>query len=172
MNNQTNKQIFNSNFAFSTKLYRSMCKILGPYVLAPAPDYEDKNRCTDLTLVGGDVKIACRIRHAKYIKYQDEMTIRFKTQTNTNKTEFEKLFNDKLPLNYYLYGFSNEEETDLISYKLIDWPKFRDTMISQFKLRTLVVDKDFGHKYNSDGSSFIWYNLNSFKECIVEEKKF
>lgn len=164
---------FNSDFAFSTKLYKPMARILGPYVLSVASPELDMNQCTDMVVVADKRKhIALRTRKFNYLKYENQITFRFESG-KSGKTECEKLFVNGIHLDYYLYGFCNKEETDIISYRLIDWMKFRTSFMNSLDKSKMDVWYGIKSNYktgNDDNTKFLWIDLNYFKDSIVEAK--
>lgn len=160
---------FDGNFAFSKKFYKEMSSILGKQVVREAPLDDDLRKCTDLMVLQvGHARIACRVRKHSYIKYSNEFTIRTRTTNGQNKTEYNKLFEDKTSLQYYIYAFANKAETGLALYSVIDWPAFIQIHNNYVASGSLCEGTHYGDRTNSDGSAFRYFNLHEFGEAIVE----
>jgi hypothetical protein len=37
--------------------------------------------------------------------------------------------------------------------------------------KSIICDKHIGYRPNTDGTSFVWYNMDYFDDCILERKE-
>lgn len=101
-------------------------------------------------------KCGVRIRNYKFRNYND-VTIRYKTQRGY-ETEYEKLKSGKAF--YYLYGYMNEEQTELCKYVIIDFKKLKINN-AVHKMNTQVENKDHSQMCYYDLRLLYYYG------CII-----
>lgn len=142
--------------------------ILGLYLINEAPIEEDAKRNTDLMELSLDgVRIGCRIRRFNaYGKYGDEFTIR-RSRPSGQKTEFEKIVKEGWG-DYFFYGFSNEEEKNLLAWTLARLDIFRAYILKYWKSHRKFPGIQ---KNNVDNSSaFIGFKWTDFPDDMVIAK--
>jgi len=133
---------------WSDKFLPQIKRILGEQLIGEPPLEEDQEHGTDLIVLKMDaVRVACRVRRHEYLaRYGDEFTIR-KGRPNGTKTELTKIIEGWG--DFFFYGFSNEQETDLAQWLLGDLKALR-----LFINRNLCAGKKpWIEKGNADGSS-------------------
>lgn len=135
---------------WSDKFLTDIKRILGECLITEPPICEDSEHNTDLIVLKFDsVRIACRVRKHKYAeKYGDEFTIR-KSRPNGHKSELTKIIEGWG--DYLFYGFSDELETCIDKWKLIDLKAVR--LFINRSLVTLKGSLPGLSKDNHDGSS-------------------
>ena len=108
---------------WSDRFLPEIKKVLGEHLIGESPSEDDAERNTDLIVLKLDaVRIACRVRRFEYICYSDEFTIRSGRPSGV-KTELTKIIEGWG--DYFFYGFSNQEETNLCMWTLGDLKAFR-----------------------------------------------
>jgi len=133
--------------------------ILGQTFIRAAPPEEDMEHNTDLIVFRMEpLRIACRIRRAKYFdQYGDEFTIRT-SRPNGGKTELYKLIEDWG--NYFFYGFG-DDAGNLIWWCIGDLRVFRGWFNSYIVRNKGKLPGT--ERINADGSStfraFKWKDL-------------
>lgn len=127
--------------------------IIADFIIRPAPDAEDIQHNTDLIVFRCDpLRIACRVRRYSYLlRYPDEFTIRG-GRPNGTETEIGKLISGYG--DYFVYAFANEEETDLIAWRVIDLRAFRLWYSRQLVQNKGVVPGT--RQQNGDASSWFY----------------
>jgi len=137
--------------------------ILGRMFINESTMQMDAEEGTDLIVLEiRPVRIACRIRQYRYYeRYPDEFTIRRRRPSGA-KSEMMKIiegFGD-----YYLYGFSNKEETALQAYSILDLGVFRRELILHHWKKHLK----YSQQNNRDGSSdFLAFTKSSFPPDLI-----
>lgn len=148
---------------WSDKFLPEIKRILGENLIKEAPLEEDKNHNTDLmVLTLGGIRVGCRVRKYKYfLEYPDEFTIR--SDRTYGQTELAKIISGWG--NYFLYGFSNEKENDLVSWKLLSLNEFRLWFTSEIiKTKEMPGSK----QHNRDNSSdFIAFDITQMPNSII-----
>ena len=151
---------------WSDKFLPEIKKILGENLIKEAPLEEDKNHNTDLmVLTLGAIRVGCRVRKYEYfLKYPNDITIR--SERTYGKTELAKIISGWG--NYFFYGFSNENETNLISWKLLSLNEFR----LWFNYEIIKTKKIPGNKqHNKDNSAdFIAFDTTQMFNSIILNK--
>jgi len=163
---------------WSDRFLDEIKRILGHYLIGEPPQEEDAERNTDLVVLKMEaVRIGCRVRRywtkggkpTSFLdKYADEFTIRSGRPTGI-KTELTKIIEGWG--DYFLYGFADEEETQLAAWILGDLKAFRLWHSQQICRNSGVVP---GVKQNNvDGSScFRAYKIQDLPpEFIVGRQK-
>jgi hypothetical protein len=109
---------------WSDRFLPQIKQILGLYLIGEPPVEEDQERNTDLIVLRMEpVRIACRIRQYKYFaRWPHDITIRAGRPSGA-KTELTKIIEGWGQ--YLFYGFSTEDEYDLVSWKIVDLSEFR-----------------------------------------------
>lgn len=160
-----------SDKQWSDKFLPEIKSILGQQLISSAPIEDDAERNTDLIVLRLEpVRIACRIRKYEYaLRYPNEFTIRAGRPSGA-KTELAKVIEGWG--DYFFYGFSNEDETELCAWSLCNLKAFR-----LWFNRELVANKGKmpgQHKDNADNSSdFIVFSIDSLPpEFIVARKTY
>lgn len=153
---------------WSDKFLPEIKMILGLHLIGEPPIEEDCERNTDLIVLKMDaVRIACRIRRYEYFsKYPNEITIR-SSRPSGIKTELTKILEGWG--DYFFYGFSDESETRLISWKLCRLTAFR----IWFQRQSYINKGDIPGmgKNNSDNSSaFLAFKANTIPDFIMAYK--
>ena len=98
--------------------------ILGEHLISESPVEEDAERNSDLiVLTLNAVRIACRIRKYQYLQsFGNEFTVRA-GRPSGNKTELAKIIEGWG--DFFFYGFSDQEESVIIQWRLICLKSFR-----------------------------------------------
>ena len=149
---------------WSDKFIPNIKPILGTHFIAEPPIEEDRDRNTDLIVLNMDsIRFGCRIRKYKdYAIYGHQFTIRASRPSGV-KTEIHKIaegWGD-----YFFYGFSNKEETDLEDWFIGDLKIFRRFLHERLK----VGFKDWNVKYNPDNSSkFLVFDKKDLPEEFIK----
>ena len=138
--------------------------ILGVHLIGEPPVEEDAERNTDLIVLKMEaVRIGCRIRRFPYhAKYGDEFTIRAGRPSGV-KTELTKIIEGWG--DYFFYGFSDEDERRLLSWRLGDFKAFRLWFNRQLVVNHGVIPgaaRVNGDK-SSNFSAFRWDNIEGFE---------
>lgn len=139
-------------------------RIIGPLLLEPSPFELDAKEATDmLVLTARDMRIACRIRRARYAnQYPWEFTFRSRRDTGA-ETELSKVikgFGD-----WFFYGFAAHDELpSLARWALINLHHWRAHMINDGIARAVGQSNLIrqGQKPNGDGTYFQWFDIRSF----------
>lgn len=160
---------WSSDKKWSDKFIPEIKSILANIFVCAAPEYEDQRNNTDLMVfMMNPARVACRVRRFEYLKrYPNDITIR-KSRPSGNESELAKLisgFGD-----YLFYGFSNDDETGIKAYTVIDLSKFR-----LWFSRYLIANngKMPGREQaNGDKSSrFQSFNKNDFPNGLILMEK-
>ena len=154
---------------WSDKFLPIIKPILGYHFISEPPIEEDMNHNTDLMVLKMDViRFGCRIRRYSYYKndkYKNQFTIRT-SRPSGGKTEMAKIIEGWG--DYLFYGFSNEDETDLISWFIGDLNEFRAWLSRCFYNNR----RPWEVKKNIDNSSeFIAFNLKEMPEKFIFKNK-
>lgn len=142
---------------WSDKFLIHIKSIIGTNFISEPPIEEDQERNTDLMVLKMDaIRFGCRIRRNFYYndKYKDQFTIRIARPSN-NKTELTKIIEGWG--DYFFYGFSNEDESDLCDWFIGDLKVFRlwfNSCLWKNKIKWEL-------KYNNDKSS----DFMAFNKC-------
>jgi len=117
---------FEKDFDWQRQFIPQIKQILANYLIEEAPFEEDTRRNTDLlVLEAKTLRIACRVRHHKYVldaRYRDEFTIRASRPSGV-ETELHKVlrgWGDRV-----FYAFADEDESALCAWLLGDLDEFR-----------------------------------------------
>ncbi|RYH08889.1 hypothetical protein [Tropicimonas sp. IMCC6043] len=147
-----------SNRAWSDRFLPEIKRTIGAHLLERAPDPEDWHNATDLMMLDAkDLRIAARVRRPGYAnRFPYDFTIRSRIPSGA-ETELSKIVNGKG--DWLFYGHSNETQTGLFSWWLLDLRAFRAGLIRQvqngFPIRS-------GDRANPDGTWFKWFDIRSF----------
>lgn len=146
---------------WSDRFLPEIKSILGQHLISEPPIEEDRERNTDLVVLGFDsVRVGCRMRKSRYLCYDDEFTIRA-SRPSGNKTELEKIIEGWG--DYFFYGIANDEETRIERWILGDLKAFRGWYSNQL---SAIGAKPGLSKNNIDGSSgffaFKWREIPGF----------
>ncbi len=142
--------------------------ILGLHLIGEPPIEEDCERNTDLIVLRMEaVRIACRVRNYKYFsRYPNDITIRSGRPSGV-KTELTKIIEGWG--DYFFYGFSDNNEHELIAWKLCNLGAFR-----LFFNRYIVLNNGKvpgTGKTNNDGSSdFLVFNAEEIPGFVIASK--
>lgn len=142
--------------------------IVGNYILDIAPADDDRERNTDLIVLGVNAaRIACRVRRWNYMPYSDEFTIRTHRPRGT-KTELAKIIEGWG--DYVFYAISDREENSLACYILGDLRVFRTWFVRKLWENKGVIPGR--KKNNTDGSSsFLAFKIDEMpSEFIIARK--
>jgi hypothetical protein len=155
---------------WSDRFLTEIKSILGIYLISEPPHEEDAERNTDLMVLRLDaVRIGCRVRKHQYAsKYGDEFTIRAGRPSGT-KTELTKIIEGWG--DYFFYGFSDAEETNLHSWILCDLKVFRIWYMRKLAALPAGHVPGIGKKNTDASSTFVAFNINDFPENFVIAKK-
>lgn len=154
---------FDANFAWQKKYEPCVRYTVGPLLLKPAPMELDLKEATDMMVfVARDMRIACRIRRAKYLKpYGWQFTIRSRMPSG-HKTELQKLtegWGD-----WMFYGFAADDNVPMLArWFVIDLHHWRAHMIRNTQRKNggpLVITE----KQNGDGSCLTAFDIRSFPD--------
>lgn len=148
--------------------------ILGQEFIGEASYDDDATKNTDLIVLRIEpIRFACRVRaHHYYQKYPNEFTIRSRRPSG-QQTEFYKIlagFGD-----FFFYGFSNEIETRVDHWVLVDLSEFRK-YLWKCHSSTPIGGKhpwEKNVKSNNDNSSdFIPFDWRYLPRQIVRKNSF
>jgi len=158
---------------WSDKFIPNIKPILGTHFIAEPPIEEDRDRNTDLIVLNMDsIRFGCRIRKYKdYSAYGHQFTIRASRPSGT-KTEIHKIVEGWG--DYFFYGFSNKEETDLEDWFIGDLKIFRGWIHERLKRG----ENNWNVKNNTDNSSkFLIFNKQEppdgfiFAEKLIQKEE-
>jgi hypothetical protein len=138
-------------------------------IITEAPLEEDAARCTDLIVHSENIRVMCRTRSYGYLqKYGDEFTLRTSTISGT-ESEFRKVLRGFG--HYLLYGFSNEEDTDLCKWFIGDLNAFRMYVhVFQCKNEGKMPGIE-NQNTGKDNTKFRAFKVANIPRFIVVEKK-
>jgi hypothetical protein len=145
---------YQTNRGWSDLMIPQIRRIIGPFLLGPAPYEKDCKEATDLIVLhGGGVDIAARVRRPGFLdRYPNDITFRSKLD-NGYATELEKVIRGFA--RWFFYGHTNEA-LEIIRWFLVDLNAFRAHLIMNAgALRC-------GEISNGDGTHFTYYDLTSF----------
>lgn len=143
---------------WSDRFIPEIKRIVGPYLLEPAPLEEDCKRATDLIILAArDKRIACRMRRPGYaLKYPFDFTVRSHRDSGS-ETELSKLVNGYG--DWMFYGHANDDETSISRWMLIDLHSWRAHLI-RGEDRKIVAPHS---KDNEDGTRFVAFDVRKFR---------
>lgn len=147
---------FRSDKQWSDKFITKFQMVAGLLITSAAPIEEDALRNTDLiVLTARSVRIACRVRrHKYYLSNPFDFTIRSSRDSGA-ETELSKILSGWG--DYLIYGFSNQAETNLEAWRIIDLDCFRRTH-AQLKKQSIS---------NGDGTHFDAFDVRTMPTGIV-----
>lgn len=148
---------YQSDREWSDQFIPEVSRIVGPYLLCPAPFERDAKEATDLiVLKARDMTIACRIRKPGYSdSYPNQITIRSKRESGAD-TELKKIVNGWG--DWMFYGHCPSSPPLIDPWFLVDLSAFRAQLIRNPKqIRR-------GHKANGDGTYFAFFDLTTFSD--------
>lgn len=156
---------------WSDKFLPEIKRHLGEFLLCEMVE-EDHHRNTDLIVLKMESKrVACRVRRHRYFcnhDYRQEFTIRSCVHSG-NRTELSKIIEGWG--DYLFYGFSNEDETRLVAWRILSLNAFR----LWFNTSIVQAGGEIPGQANSntDGSSdFRAFRADKIPGCIVWESGF
>jgi hypothetical protein len=159
---------YSTDRKWADKFLPTMKRAIADVLIQPAPDVEDMHRNTDLIVLRVEsLRVACRVRRYSYfVRYPDEFTIRA-GRPNGHETELSKLISGYG--DYFLYGFANEDETDLHAWRIIDLRVFRLWYNRQLALNRGRLPGQ--RQENGDASSWFYaFNVSQLpKGALVGE---
>ncbi len=104
-----------------------------------------------------DMRVAARVRRPGFAqRYPHQFTIRSAVASG-RQTELSKIVNGKG--DWMFYGHSNEAQTGLDAWWLIDLRAFRAGLIRHMANTPQIV---MGDQANADGKRFKWFDVRSF----------
>ena len=146
------------NRQWSDRFIPEMKRIIGPFLMETSSLTQDMMQATDLIILKArDFRVACRIRRPGFLKYANEFTIRSFVPSGVH-TELAKIvdgFGD-----WMFYGHSDQTETRIERWMLIDLSAWRAHMIRRNKKQLVITIHD-----NSDGTKFHAFDVSSFPVC-------
>lgn len=152
---------------WSDRFLHEIKGIIGQAFIVEPLQEEDAEHNTDLIVLKFDsIRVACRIRKHQYLlKYSDEFTIRFGRPSRA-KTELAKIIEGWG--DYLFYGFSDEAETKLAKWTIINLDSFR------LWFSRMIIKNKGGLpgkvQQNSDNSSsFIAFSLYNNTDIIYSK---
>jgi hypothetical protein len=149
---------YKNDRAWSDEYIPTIKRIVGPYLLEPAPIEEDCKRATDLIILAArDKRIACRMRRPGYAeKYPYDFTVRSERDSGA-ETELSKLVNGYG--DWMFYGHAAPIGAGRISrWMLIDLHSWRAHLIrAEDRTRVVPVSND-----NGDGTRFLAFDVRKF----------
>jgi hypothetical protein len=131
-------------------------RIVGPYLLEPAPIEEDCKRATDLIILAArDKRIACRMRRPGYAeRYPYDFTIRSERDSGA-ETELSKLVNGYG--DWMFYGHATPE-WKVGRWMLIDLHSWRAHLIRNDDRKAVQPQT----RDNGDGTRFLSFDVRKF----------
>jgi len=141
------------DWRLETQLTWQIKAILGEYFITKDV-CADLEEATDFAIFQvNPFRIGVRLRRYSYfVSFNDEFTLRWSRPSGV-KTEIDKIREGLI--NYYLYGFVNEEENKIIQYFLADMKKFTDP-----KPHSILLNDPYD-------STFAVYKLNQFSNGFI-----
>jgi len=146
--------------AFSDRYTSALCRILGPFLIRPAPLVLDIREATDLMVfTTSDIRIAARVRSPGYLEwYPDDFTIRFHRHDTGAKTEMAKILEGFA--DWMIYGHADPNGApEIAEWMIIDLNSFRyhlevNESVIQWKL---LGNRDYA-------TSFLAFDVTSFPD--------
>lgn len=144
--------------AWSDRYIPEIKRIVGPYLLEPAPIEEDCKRATDLIILAArDKRIACRMRRFGYAqKYPYDFTIRSHRDSGA-ETELSKLVSGYG--DWMFYGHAAESGNTIAHWMLINLHSWRAHLIRAEDRKAVTPDA----KDNEDGTRFLAFDVRRFR---------
>lgn len=147
---------------FSDKFERQIKRILGELFFVNVFHKDTKENTDLMILEAASIDFACRVRKFDYYKrYPNDITIRAVSK-NRKETEIHKIA--KGFGRYMFYGFCDEEQKRIISYRIIDLNIFRYKMITDKNVRSVLFGEP---KMNKDGTGFKTFNIPDSSKLIA-----
>lgn len=145
-------------------------RLIGPYLLVPAPIELDTKQATDLIVLRArDMTIACRVRRFGYAeKYPYDITIRSKRDSGA-KTELEKIVEGWA--DWMFYGHATQDPLSIYPWYLLDLHMWRREFIRE-GLRS-ALDKPTRYRRviqkqsNGDGTHFVAFDIRRFPAEVI-----
>jgi len=155
-NSATNKTYFNKDLQLEIKFTRTIKAILGNQFIYK-DNIEDLENGTDFLLLGMQpFKIGVRLRRHKYfLSFPNEFTIRWKRPSGV-LTEIHKIMQGKV--DYILYGFVSEDESQIIKYFIGNLEVFRNTDVEPIIKPNYPLD-----------SWLAIYKITQFPDTFIEK---
>jgi hypothetical protein len=147
---------YQNDRCWSDQFIPEIKRIVGPLLLEESPLEVDMRNATDLIILNArDVKIACRIRRARYNgSFTNQFTIRSRRDSGA-RTEYGKIVNGFG--DWMFYGREADDSKGFDRWMIINLAHFRAQLINNFdSLRC-------GECPNGDGTYFYWFDAASFE---------
>ena len=146
---------YRSDRAWSDTYIPTIRRIVGPLLLEPAPDDDDRERATDLMVLRvGDMRVAARVRKRGYAAvYPTQFTIRSRRESGAT-TELKKILDGWG--DWLFYGHATLRPAEIRPWFLLDLKAFRH------HVTTSVGPLDDGEIPNNDGTWFRAYEIRRF----------
>lgn len=139
-------------------------RIVGPFLLKPAPFEVDTQQAGDLVLMtSADLRIAVRVRRSSSSeRFPDQITIRSR-RDNGAATELEKIISGLG--DWFFYGHAVPSNPRLVRWFLLDLDTFRAACAASRARRLAGRSPLFkaGSVNNGDGTSFAWFDVPSIE---------
>lgn len=152
---------YQSDRQWSDQFIPQIKRIVGPYLLEPAPLEVDTKQAADLIILRArDMTIAARVRRHGYAdNYPYEFTLRSRRDSGS-KTEMSKITDGWG--DWMFYGHEEHPNNGKLGrWFLVDLHAWRAHFIREGqRTRKSIVH---GEKSNGDGTSFCWFDLTSFQ---------
>ena len=164
---------YGDNRNWSDQFIPSICDIVGPRLLIPAPFEIDTQQATDLIVLRvRDLSIAARVRDAAggyYKRYPKQFTIRSQVHSGV-PTELTKIINGWA--GWMFYGFGRVSPVRFVAWRIIDLNVFRATLIRDASTckHPDVSLADRSHQVsNGDGTHFMPFDISDFPaELLID----
>ena len=156
---------YGDNRNWSDQFIPSICDIVGPRLLIPAPFEIDTQQATDLIVLRvRDLSIAARVRDASrgyYEKYPKQFTMRSQVSSGVS-TELMKII--KGWAGWMFYGHGRVSPVRFVAWKIIDLDVFRATLIRDASM----ADRS-RQIANGDGTYFMPFDISNFPaELLID----
>lgn len=166
---ETYKQHFEKNKQWSDQFTPKLMQILGPQVLRVGTPDEDKNECGDLVLRIDQKMYPIRVRrNSFYNKFYNDFALSENISPITGKTEVDKIVEGYGQ--YYVYSFTNIEETDIEYWRIYDLNVFR-LWIHRCLLQNKGVMPGISRMKNARFSKFRTFDVSEIPNMIVDQSK-
>jgi len=154
--------------SFADKHEQPLKQALGMYIacnlITAANQYDDMKHGIDYKWPQG--KVWARIRSNSAMPYRHEITIRSHTQTDTNKTEYQKLIDGDIDATIGVYGILDRQGEGLAYCRIIDMQALANRLR---ELQDEPINKYGAAINNTDHSQLIALRMSEFPNVTLWE---
>jgi hypothetical protein len=130
--------IYRSQRSYADEHMPAIKALLGQALLEEANNDDDMHHATDLVI--RNLRIAVRIRRLESARKFSDFTIRARTQTDTNRTEYDKIMEQSADSPDYI-SYCVLDGDKIVRAYLIDVPKLRHAISNGIEKR-LITNPD------------------------------